>query len=243
MKKLFLFLVGVWGLMPLTLMGQNRQLRLDTECELTGSIGTSNPVTMNLLINNQGDVMGSYYYDKNGSERTLDLYGKASGDNLYLEESNSEGLVIGSFEGKIQESIVGTWTNKLNGMSLPFSLKIIKSNPYSTSVVPPPPPPPVPADEAPRFPGGDSAMMSYMARSIKYPKVAQENGTQGQVIVQFFVECDGSITNAKAVRSVSKELDEEALRIINAMPKWTPGKIQGKAVRVLYSVPVNFKLH
>lgn len=145
MKKLFLFLAGVWCLMPLTLMGQNRQLRLDTECELAGNIGTSNPVTMSLLINNQGDVMGSYYYDKNGSERTLDLFGKINGDNLYLEESNSEGLVIGSFEGKTQESIEGTWTNKLNGMSLPFSLKIIKSNPYTPGVVPPPPP--VPEDE------------------------------------------------------------------------------------------------
>lgn len=259
MKNRVLLLVAALCLMPLVLMGQNRKLCLDTECELKGNIGGNNPVTMKLLINKQGDVMGSCHYDKSGPERTLNLNGKIDGEKLYLEESNNEDLLIGSFEGTIYEPIEGTWVNKLNGMALPFSLKINEIKAFESGIVPPPPPPVAPAEvlvlvddedvpaeaveEMPKFPGGQSALMSYIAKSVKYPKAAQESGTQGRVIVQFYVERDGSITNATAVRSVSRELDAEALRIINAMPKWTPGKKQGKAVRVQYTVPVNFRLH
>lgn len=139
MKNRFLYLAGVLCLMPLMLIGQNRKLCLDTECELKGNIGENNPVTMKLLINKQGDVMGGYYYDKNGSEHTLNLNGKIKAGKLYLEESNNEGLLIGSFEGTIDEPIAGTWVNKLNGMTLSFSLKISKSNPYTPGIVPPPP--------------------------------------------------------------------------------------------------------
>lgn len=257
MKNQLLLLVGALCLMPLMLIGQNRRLCLYTECELKGNIGENNPVTMKLLINKQGNVMGSCRYDKSGFERTLNLNGKIDGEKLYLEESNNEDLLIGSFEGTIYEPIEGTWVNKLNGMTLTFSLKINEIKAFESGIVPPPPPPVVPVEvlvddedvpaeaveEMPKFPGGQSALMSYIAKSVKYPKAAQENGTQGRVIVQFYVERDGSITNATAVRSVSRELDAEALRINNAMPKWTPGKKQGKAVRVQYTVPVNFRLH
>lgn len=242
MKNHCLYLVGMFCLMPLMLIGQNIKLSLNTEYELKGSIGENNLITMNLLINKQGDVLGSYYYDKNGSEHLLNVLGKISRDKLFLEESNNEDLVIGSFEGEIREQITGSWVNKLNGMALPFSLKITETNPYNPGVVPPPPPPPAPVEEMPVFPGGHSAMMSYIARSVNYPQVAQENGIQGQVVVQFFIDQDGSITNATVLRSVSKELDAEALRVINAMPKWTPAKKDGEPVRVKYTVPVNFKL-
>ena len=98
-------------------------------------------------------------------------------------------------------------------------------------------------EQMPSFPGGKEAMMSYVSRSIKYPTVAEENGTQGLVIVSFVVEKDGSISGAKVIRSVDPSLDKEALRIIRSMPRWTPGKQDGKPVRVKYTVPVSFRLH
>ena len=97
-------------------------------------------------------------------------------------------------------------------------------------------------ENMPDFPGGQAALMQYLAKNIKYPTIAQENGTQGRVIVQFVVNKDGSIVDAKVVRSVDPYLDKEALRVINTMPKWKPGKQRGKPVRVKYTVPVTFRL-
>ena len=85
-------------------------------------------------------------------------------------------------------------------------------------------------------------MPQYLAKNIKYPTIAQENGTQGRVIVQFVVNRDGSIVDAKVVRSVDPYLDKEALRVINTMPKWKPGMQRGKPVRVKFTVPVMFRL-
>ena len=87
-----------------------------------------------------------------------------------------------------------------------------------------------------------AALMQYLAKNIKYPTIAQENGTQGRVIVQFVVNRDGSIVDAKVVRSVDPYLDKEALRVINTMPKWKPGMQRGKPVRVKFTVPVMFRL-
>ena len=97
-------------------------------------------------------------------------------------------------------------------------------------------------EEMPEFPGGMSELMSYLAKSIKYPVVAQENGIQGRVTVAFVVNRDGTIVDAEVVRGIDASLDKEALRVINLMPKWKPGKQRGKAVRVKYTVPVNFRL-
>ena len=97
-------------------------------------------------------------------------------------------------------------------------------------------------DEAPQFPGGMAGMMQYLSSNIRYPEDAREAGTQGRVIVSFIVEKDGSISNAKVAKSTYSSLDEEALRVVSAMPKWTPGKQNGEAVRVKYSVPVSFRL-
>ena len=97
-------------------------------------------------------------------------------------------------------------------------------------------------ENMPDFPGGQAALMQYLAKNIKYPTIAQENGTQGRVIVQFVVNKDGSIVDAKVVRSVDPYLDKEALRVINTMPKWKPGMQRGKPVRVKFTVPVMFRL-
>jgi protein TonB len=97
-------------------------------------------------------------------------------------------------------------------------------------------------EEMPEFPGGIAELTAYLSRSIKYPAIAQENGIQGRVTCSFVVNKDGSIVDAEVVRGIDASLDKEALRVINAMPKWKPGKQRGKAVRVKYNLPVNFRL-
>ena len=98
-------------------------------------------------------------------------------------------------------------------------------------------------ESMPEFPGGQQALFKYLAENVKYPVIAQENGIQGRVICQFVVNKDGSIVDVVVVRSSGEpSLDKEALRVINSMPKWKPGKQRGKPVRVKYTVPVNFRL-
>ena len=97
-------------------------------------------------------------------------------------------------------------------------------------------------DEMPSFPGGLNGLMTFLSQNMVYPVTAQENGVQGRVIVSFVVETDGSITDVKVARSVDPSLDREAMRVVKAMPKWTPGKKDGKPVRVKYTVPVVFRL-
>lgn len=94
----------------------------------------------------------------------------------------------------------------------------------------------------PEFPGGQGVLLQYLAKSIKYPVIAQENGIQGRVSCSFVVNKDGSIVDAEVIRGVDPSLDKEALRVINSMPKWSPGKQRGKPVRVKYTVPVTFRL-
>ena len=95
----------------------------------------------------------------------------------------------------------------------------------------------------PEFPGGQQALFKYLSENVKYPVIAQENGIQGRVICQFVVNRDGSIVDVEVVRSGGDaSLDKEAVRVIKSMPKWKPGKQRGKAVRVKYTVPVNFRL-
>lgn len=97
-------------------------------------------------------------------------------------------------------------------------------------------------EEMPVYPGGMEAMMDFFSKNMKYPKEAFDAKQEGRVIAQFVVEKDGCITDAHIVKSVSPALDAEALRIVNAMPNWTPGRQNGKPVRVKYTVPISFKL-
>lgn len=97
-------------------------------------------------------------------------------------------------------------------------------------------------EEMPEFPGGDAELRKYIAQSVKYPVIAQENGIQGRVYVQFVVGTDGGVTQVKVARGVDPNLDKEAIRVVQSMPKWKPGKQRGKAVKVSYTVPINFVL-
>jgi len=95
-------------------------------------------------------------------------------------------------------------------------------------------------EEMPEFPGGMIEMPNFLARNIRYPVIAQQRGIQGKVYAQFIILEDGSVANIKIVKSVHPVLDLEAIRVIKLMPKWTPGKQKGKAVKVMYTVPINF---
>jgi protein TonB len=97
-------------------------------------------------------------------------------------------------------------------------------------------------EQMPSFPGGDAELMKFLSTHIKYPVVAEENGIQGRVIATFVVERDGSISDVKVIKSVDPSLDKEAIRVLKSMPKWIPGKQNGSAVRVKYTVPVTFRL-
>ena len=94
----------------------------------------------------------------------------------------------------------------------------------------------------PEFPGGMEALYKYLAQNIKYPQLARDNGITGKVYVTFVVERDGSIANPKVLRDIGGGCGQEAIRVVKSMPKWTPGKQRGKAVRVQFNLPVNFSL-
>ena len=97
-------------------------------------------------------------------------------------------------------------------------------------------------DEPPCFPGGNGALNKWLSSNIRYPESAQKQGVQGRVVVKFIVEKDGSVSNVEVVKSASPELDAEAVRVIKAMPNWTPGKNNGKLIRVYFTLPITFTL-
>ena len=97
-------------------------------------------------------------------------------------------------------------------------------------------------EEMPSFPGGEDEMLKYVGKNIKYPPVARENGITGRVYVNFYIDKDGKVQNAKVVRGIGGGCDEEALRVVKSMPAWKPGKQNGRAVNVNYNLPINFTL-
>ena len=97
-------------------------------------------------------------------------------------------------------------------------------------------------DQMPTFPGGDSALFNFLNKNINYPIEAQKNGIEGRVICKFTVDRDGTIKDIEVIQSVNSSLDKEAVRVLKLLPKWSPGIVQGKAVRVSHSLPINFKL-
>jgi len=97
-------------------------------------------------------------------------------------------------------------------------------------------------EQDPEYPGGVEALYKFIQQNLKYPQLAKENNITGRVFVQFVVEKDGSVSNVKAARDIGGGCGAEAVRVVKSMPKWTPGKQRGKAVRAAYTLPVNFVL-
>ena len=97
-------------------------------------------------------------------------------------------------------------------------------------------------EDMPEFPGGELALRKYIAENVRYPEMAKENDIQGTVYVRFVVDTDGSVKNVEVIRGVDQLLDKEAIRVVQSLPKWKPGKQRGKAVKVSHSVPIKFQL-
>jgi len=97
-------------------------------------------------------------------------------------------------------------------------------------------------EDPPSFPGGDEARIRFLSENIRYPQMARESGIQGTVFVSFVVERDGSVTDVRVLRGIGGGCDEEAIRVINSMPRWNPGKQRGRPVRVQFTMPIRFTL-
>lgn len=121
-------------------------------------------------------------------------------------------------------------TNKVEVTNLVAADRIDEKKPF------------VAVDQMPAYPGGEAAMQKYVQTNLKYPKSAQNAGTQGRVTIRFVVQKTGEITDVTVIRGISSELDAEAVRVVKAMPKWIPGKIKGQVVPVYFTLPIVYKL-
>ena len=97
-------------------------------------------------------------------------------------------------------------------------------------------------EQMPEYPGGMQAMIEFLQANMKYPEDAAKQKVEGRVMVQFVVETDGSVTDVHVAKQVFPSLDAEAIRVVQAMPKWTPGKDKGRVVRVKYNLPIVFRM-
>ena len=152
-------------------------------------------------------------------------------DEIKLEEVEKSTKAIGSFNVEGNDEVGGAVLKAKEEIKAPEPPKHEEETKIFTVV-----------EQMPLFPGGDAALMAYLRDNIHYPTVAAENGVQGRVVVGFVVERDGSITDVNVLRSIDPSLDREAMRVVKGMPRWTPGKQNGSAVRVKYQVPVTFRL-
>lgn len=152
-------------------------------------------------------------------------------DEIKLEEVEKSTKAIGTFNVEGNDEVGGAVLKAKEEIKAPEPPKHVEETKIFTVV-----------EQMPLFPGGDAALMAYLRDNIHYPTVAAENGVQGRVVVGFVVERDGSITDVNVLRSVDLSLDREAMRVVKGMPRWTPGKQNGSAVRVKYQVPVTFRL-
>lgn len=133
---------------------------------------------------------------------------------------------------KKQEKGISDLKGKVASVSLPQDKKADPQTQTFTVV-----------EDMPKFPGGDKALLQFLRDNVKYPEAEAKKGIQGRVIISFIISKEGKVTNPTVVRGVDPALDNEALRVINAMPLWTPGIQRGVPVNVKYTVPVNFRLN
>ncbi len=213
--------------------------------QFKGKINNRYAVTMQLSIWND-KIYGEYYYDRNGSENVLYLYGGiSSGRDIVLLEFNDKGEQTSTFKGKFgRESFSVTFVNYQN-KEMPFELFLgngssssdeqqTKTNNYqSASSLP---------DRDAEFPGGMIGLGEYITENMQYPAIAQENGVSGNVRVSYIIDEEGNVTDAEVIESVDPYLDKEAVRLISSMPKWKPGVRNGRYVKMKTSTVIRFEL-
>lgn len=158
-----------------------------------------------------------------------ELYAMQRGDTIVLPD-----IILQEDETQLDETVVVAQVSTKYGAPwlglTPINARGIDDTVYSA------------VEQMPQFPGGEAALMKYLESHIKYPPEAAKNGIEGKVIVQFVVKKDGSVGDAHIVRSVDKDLDKEAIRVVKTLPNFTPGRQNGKEVDVWYTLPVPFKL-
>lgn len=219
---IFIPLVGILMLLSNIEAVARLTVRLANEATVSNAMVTATGI----LVDETGQpLIGASVVVKGGKERTI-----TDRKGAFSLEVPANAILRCSYQGRGSQEVLAA--DMTNNTHLSLSSKSREMNEQVFTVV----------EKMPSFPGGDAELLKYIATNIKYPKESQDNGEQGRVICSFIVGRDGSVNNPEVLRGVTPLLNEEAVRVINTMPRWNPGMQRGKAVAVKYTVPITFRL-
>lgn len=219
---IFIPLVGILMLLSNIEAVARLTVRLANEATVSNAMVTATGI----LVDETGQpLIGASVVVKGGKERTI-----TDKKGAFSLEVPANAILRCSYQGRESQEVLAA--DMTNNTHLSLSSKSREMNEQVFTVV----------EKMPSFPGGDAEFLKYIATNIKYPKESQDNGEQGRVICSFIVGRDGSVNNPEVLRGVTPLLNEEAVRVINTMPRWNPGMQRGKAVAVKYTVPITFRL-
>ena len=219
---IFIPLVGILMLLSNIEAVARLTVRLANEATVSNAMVTATGI----LVDETGQpLIGASVVVKGGKERTI-----TDRKGAFSLEVPANAILRCSYQGRESQEVLAA--DMTNNTHLSLSSKSREMNEQVFTVV----------EKMPSFPGGDAELLKYIASNIKYPKESQDNGEQGRVICSFIVGRDGSVNNPEVLRGVTPLLNEEAVRVINTMPRWNPGMQRGKAVAVKYTVPITFRL-
>lgn len=219
---IFIPLVGILMLLSNIEAVARLTVRLANEATVSNAMVTATGI----LVDETGQpLIGASVVVKGGKERTI-----TDKKGAFSLEVPANAILRCSYQGRESQEVLAA--DMTNNTHLSLSSKSREMNEQVFTVV----------EKMPSFPGGDAELLKYIATNIKYPKESQDNGEQGRVICSFIVGRDGSVNNPEMLRGVTPLLNEEAVRVINTMPRWNPGMQRGKAVAVKYTVPITFRL-
>lgn len=219
---IFIPLVGILMLLSNIEAVARLTVRLANETTVSNAMVTATGI----LVDETGKpLIGASVVVKGGKERTI-----TDKKGAFSLEVPANAILRCSYQGRESQEVLAA--DMTNNTHLSLSSKSREMNEQVFTVV----------EKMPSFPGGDAELLKYIATNIKYPKESQDNGEQGRVICSFIVGRDGSVNNPEVLRGVTPLLNEEAVRVINTMPRWNPGMQRGKAVAVKYTVPITFRL-
>jgi len=219
---IFIPLVGILMLLSNIEAVARLTVRLANEATVSNAMVTATGI----LVDETGQpLIGASVVVKGGKEGTI-----TDRKEAFSLEVPANAILRCSYQGRESQEVLAA--DMTNNTHLSLSSKSREMNEQVFTVV----------EKMPSFPGGDAELLKYIATNIKYPKESQDNGEQGRVICSFIVGRDGSVNNPEVLRGVTPLLNEEAVRVINTMPRWNPGMQRGKAVAVKYTVPITFRL-
>ena len=219
---IFIPLVGILMLLSNIEAVARLTVRLANETTVSNAMVTATGI----LVDETGKpLIGASVVVKGGNEGTI-----TDRKGAFSLEVPANAILRCSYQGRESQEVLAA--DMTNNTHLSLSSKSREMNEQVFTVV----------EKMPSFPGGDAELLKYIATNIKYPKESQDNGEQGRVICSFIVGRDGSVNNPEVLRGVTPLLNEEAVRVINTMPRWNPGMQRGKAVAVKYTVPITFRL-